>query len=47
MSKKADRSKAVQVLQQDDELRQGIIAHVFGTLTDRDEIYDPNQVHLA
>lgn len=36
--KGADQSKAVQVLQKDDELRQGIIAHVFGKLTDRDEI---------
>ncbi len=36
--KSADYSKAIQVLQKDDELRQGIIAHVFGKLTDRDEI---------
>ena len=36
--KGTDRSKSVQVLQQDNELRQGIIAHVFGKLTDRDEI---------
>jgi hypothetical protein len=33
-----DHSKSVQVLQQDRELRQGIISHVFGKLTDRDEI---------
>jgi hypothetical protein len=38
--KSADRSKAVQVLQQDDELHRDIIAHVFGTLTDREEIYE-------
>jgi hypothetical protein len=36
--KGTDRSKAVQVLQNDDDLRQGIITHVFGTLTDRDQI---------
>jgi hypothetical protein len=36
--KGTDQSKAVQVLQEDDELRQGIITHVFGRLTDRDEI---------
>ena len=36
--KGAGQSKAVQVLQKDDDLRQGIIAHVFGKLTDRDEI---------
>ncbi|MEM9949474.1 MAG: hypothetical protein AAF810_25875, partial [Cyanobacteria bacterium P01_D01_bin.36] len=35
-----DYSKAVQVLQQDDELRQGIIAHVFGKLTNHDEILE-------
>jgi hypothetical protein len=38
--KGTDQSKAVQVLQKDDELRQGIIAHVFGKLTDRDEIFE-------
>ncbi len=38
--KGTDQSKAVQVLQKDDELRQGIIAHVFGKLTDRDEIVE-------
>lgn len=35
-----DHSKSVQVLQEDDELRQGIIAHVFGKLTDRDEVFE-------
>lgn len=34
----ADRSRAVQVLQEDNNLRQGIIAHAFGNLTDRDQI---------
>jgi hypothetical protein len=34
-----DKGKAVQVLQKDNELRQGIITHVFGKLTDRDEIF--------
>ena len=38
--KGTDQSKAVQVLQKDDELRQGIISHVFGKLTDRDEIFE-------
>jgi hypothetical protein len=38
--KGTDQSKAVQVLQKDDELRQGIIAHVFGKLTDRNEIFE-------
>jgi hypothetical protein len=37
--KGTDKSKAVQVLQEDNELRQGIITHVFGKLTDRDEIF--------
>lgn len=36
----AGQSKAVQVLQEDDALRQGIIAHVFGKLTDRDQIFE-------
>ncbi len=36
--KGTDQSKAVHVLQKDDELRQGIITHVFNRLTDRDEI---------
>ncbi|MES9898555.1 MAG: hypothetical protein ABW148_05980 [Sedimenticola sp.] len=36
--KGTDQSKAVQVLQKDDGLRHGIIAHVFGKLTDSDEI---------
>lgn len=35
-----EQSKSVEVLQEDDELRQGIIAHVFGHLTDRDEIFE-------
>lgn len=35
----AGQSKAVQVLQEDDGLRQGIITHVFGNLTDRDQIF--------
>ncbi|NVK41582.1 MAG: hypothetical protein HWE39_10095 [Oceanospirillaceae bacterium] len=39
-SKGADQSKAVQVLQEDGGLRQGIIAHVFGKLTDRDQIFE-------
>ncbi|MDR9423662.1 MAG: hypothetical protein RI567_00065 [Marinobacter sp.] len=39
-SKAADQSKAVEVLQKDDELRQGIIAHVFGKLTDRNQIFE-------
>lgn len=38
--KGTDQSKAVQVLQQNDDLRQGIIANVFGKLTDRDEIFE-------
>lgn len=38
--KTANQSKAVKVLQQDDCLRHGIIAHVFGTLTDRDQIFE-------
>ena len=38
--KGANRSRSVQVLQKDDELRQGIIAQVLGKLTDRDEILE-------
>lgn len=38
--KGTDQSKAVQVLQEDDNLRQGIIALVFWKLTDRDEIFE-------
>ncbi|WP_250131632.1 hypothetical protein [Salmonella bongori] len=34
----ADQSKSVQVLRENDTLRQGIIAYVFGPLTDRNEI---------
>ncbi|BCS97573.1 hypothetical protein DSLASN_32050 [Desulfoluna limicola] len=43
-NKSANQSKAVKVLQDDDRLRQGIIAHVFVKLTDRDQIFK-NQVH--
>lgn len=39
-SKAAGESKAVQVLQEEDTLRHGIIAHVFGQLTDRDLILE-------
>ena len=39
-SKTAKESKAVQVLQEDDSLRQGIIAQIFGKLTDRDQIFE-------
>jgi len=38
--KTAKQSKAVKVLQDDDSLRQGIIANVFGELTDRDQIFE-------
>lgn len=38
--KGAGQSKAVQVFQEDDALRQGIIAYVFGKLTDRDQIFE-------
>ncbi|PCO34677.1 hypothetical protein CQA09_28525, partial [Klebsiella pneumoniae] len=34
----ADQSKSVQVLRENETLRQGIIAYVFGPLTDRKEI---------
>lgn len=34
----ASQSKAVQTLQEDDDLRQGIITHVLGKLTDRKKI---------
>lgn len=37
--KSADQSRSVQELREDDGLRQGIIAHVFGELTDRDQIF--------
>lgn len=43
--KAADQSKAVQVLQEDDDLRQGIIAHVFGRLTDREQIIE-TKIHM-
>ncbi len=36
----SDQSKSVQVLRENDTLRQGIIAHVFGPLTDRKEIFN-------
>jgi cytidylate kinase len=39
-NKSADQSKAVEVLQSDRDLRQGIIKHVFGKLTDSDEIFE-------
>lgn len=35
-----DQSKSVQVLRENDTLRQGIIAHVFGPLTNRNEIFN-------
>lgn len=35
-----DQSKSVQVLRENDTLRQGIIAHVFGPLTDRNAIFN-------
>lgn len=35
-----DQSKSVQVLRENETLRQGIIAHVFGPLTDRNEIFN-------
>lgn len=38
--KSASQSKSVEVLQKDDSLRQGIIALVFGGLTDRDQIVE-------
>ncbi len=39
-SKAAKESKAVQVLQEDDSLRQGIIAQIFEKLTDHDQIFE-------
>lgn len=36
----ADQSKSVQVLRENDTLRQAIIAYVFGPLTDRNEIFN-------
>jgi hypothetical protein len=36
----ADQSKSVQVLRENNTLRQDIIAHVFGPLTDRNEIFN-------
>jgi len=38
--KNTGQSKAVQVLREDVALRQGVIAHVFGNLTDRDKIFE-------
>jgi len=38
--KSPKESKSVQVLQEDDNLRQGIIAHVFGKLIARDQILE-------
>lgn len=38
--KDTGQSKAVKVLQEDDSLCQGLIAHVFGKLTDRDQIIE-------
>lgn len=38
--KSAKQCKAVEILQQNRDLRQGIIKHVFGALWDRDEIFD-------
>ncbi|KII18261.1 hypothetical protein [Phaeobacter sp. S60] len=38
--RRAEYSKAVQVLQEDDNLRQGIFAHVLGPLTDLDRIIE-------
>lgn len=39
-NKGVGQSKAVQVLQEDDGLRQGIISHTLGGLTDRDQIFN-------
>ncbi|WP_218145979.1 hypothetical protein [Massilia timonae] len=38
--KTADQSKSVRMLQQKHDLRQGIIAHVFGKMNDRDKIFE-------
>ncbi|VUS46673.1 hypothetical protein [Klebsiella huaxiensis] len=35
-----DQSKSVQVLRENETLRQGIIAYVFGSLTDRNQIFN-------
>lgn len=37
---RADESKSVQVLQENESLRQGIISYVFGSLTDRKAIFN-------
>ncbi len=39
-SNSSEQSKAVQALRDDDRIRQGIIAHVFEKLTDRDQIFE-------
>ncbi len=39
-SKPADQSRAVQVLQKDDDLRQGIIAHAFKKLSECGQIFE-------
>jgi len=39
-SKSADQSKAVRILQSNDDLRQGIISCVLGEMTDRDKIFN-------
>lgn len=39
-NKSPKESSAVKLIQEDDSLRQGIIAHVFGNLTDRDQIIE-------
>ncbi len=39
-TKGSDQSKAVHILQEDDGLRQSIIAHVFSDLNDQDQIFD-------
>lgn len=44
--KDADQSKAVKVLQQDNHLRQSIIAHVFGKLTDSEQIDEIKEQHF-
>ncbi|MCP1065438.1 hypothetical protein M5G07_07420 [Serratia symbiotica] len=36
----SDQNKSVQVIRENYTLRQGIIAHVFGLLTDRKEIFN-------
>ncbi|MES9826859.1 MAG: hypothetical protein ABW201_01175 [Candidatus Thiodiazotropha sp.] len=43
--KAVGQSRAVQVLQEDDDLRQGIIAHLFGGVTDREQIIE-TKIHI-